>query len=110
MAEYTTERRRAARAKVPMAIKRAAGKKGGKRRMALASAAERTAMAHAGNAGRMAKVSPERRREIARIGAAAANAARTKAQHSRWSKKGGAPSHRKRVDPWAAWPQEANRG
>ena len=66
------------REKNPEAVERgrAGGKKGGKARARL--------------------LTPERRSEIARIGARAANASRTKAQHSEWSGLGGWPSHKGR--------------
>ena len=94
MAEYTTERRRAARLLLTPERRQEIGRLGGLKRMATASAADKTAMARAGYATRMATQSPERRREIAQIGARASNAARSKAQHTAWSKLGGRPSHK----------------
>ena len=96
MAEYTTERRRAARLLMSPERRQEISRLGGLKRMAAASSADKTAMALAGAAVRRATQSPERRSEIARIGARAANAARSREQHASWSRLGGWPSHKGR--------------
>lgn len=93
MAEYTTDRRRAARLLLTPERRQEIGRLGGLKRMAEASAAEKTAMALAGAASRMVKQSPEHRREIAQIGARALRARRTEQELHAWTKRGGYPSH-----------------